>query len=474
MTKSIRAVVAASLAFGVGACTGLEARYRQPPLPVPDAWPIPAATRDGAAADIGWSVFFQDERLRKLIALALANNRDLRVAVLSVEKARAVYRVQQAARLPEIDTKGSLTRERVSQLQFGRPGSAGGEVVQFYSAGFGVTSFELDLFGRVASLSHAALQKYMAEVEARRAAQLTLVAEVANAYLTLAADSEHVRVGAQTLASQEALYRLTEQRHALGAVSALDLSQARTTVESARTDAARYDGAVAVDRNALALLVGTTVDEALLPDNLDSGVTGLEPLPAGLPSTVLLRRPDVRQAEHALRAANATIGAARAAFFPSITLTGNVGSTSTELAGLFKSGTGTWSFMPQVSIPIFSAGALRANLHEANADRDIALARYERSIQSAFRETADALALTDTLRRQVDSQHALAAAAARAFELSDARFKAGKDSYLLLLDSQRSDYAARQALIAARLAEQSNRVTLYKVLGGGWLETPAS
>ena len=474
MAKSVRVAFVAVLVAGLGACTGLEARYHQPDLPVPDTWPIPATSVEGSAAEIGWSDFFQDERLRKLIGLALVNNRDLRVAVLSVEKARAVYRVQRMARLPQINASGALTRERLPPVQLGLPASGGGETVEFYSAGVGVSSFELDLFGRVASLSHAALQQYKAEFEARRAAQLSLVAEVANAYLTLAADIEHQKLGAQTLASQAASYRLTEQRHALGAVSKLDLSQAGTTVESARADAARYDGAVAVDKNALVLLVGATVNDALLPDGLDSGVTGLEPLPAGLPSTVLLRRPDVRRAEHVLRSADATIGAARAAFFPSITLTGNVGSTSTELSGLFKSGTGTWSFMPQVSIPIFVAGKLRANLHGATADRDIALARYEQSIQLAFRETADALALTGTLQRQVDSQQALAAAASSAFELSGARYRAGKDSYLLLLDSQRTDYAARQALISARLAEQSNRVTLYKVLGGGWLKTPTS
>ncbi len=473
MLKFLRAAVAVGAILALGACKGLEARYHQPPLPVPDAWPIPATTSDAVTADIGWSDFFQDERLRKLIGIALANNRDLRVAVLNVEKARALYQVQRAARLPEVNASGALTKERISPVQLGLPASGGGETVQYYSAGVGVSSFELDLFGRVASLSHAALQQYLAESDARRAAQLSLIAEVANAYLTLAADIEHERLGAQTLDSQQASYKLTDQRHALGAVSALELSQARTTVESARADAARYDGAVALDRNALALLVGAPIESALLPAALDSGVTGVEPLPAGLPSSVLLRRPDVRQAEHTLRAADASIGAARAAFFPSITLTGNVGSTSSELSGLFKSGTGTWSFMPQVTLPIFAAGRLRANLHAAKADRDIALARYERSIQSAFRETADALALTETLHRQVDAEQALATATGTAFQLSDARYRAGKDSYLALLDAQRSDYAARQSLVTTRLAEQSNRVTLYKVLGGGWQESPS-
>lgn len=474
MNRVYLAVIGVAATLGLGACKGLEARYHQPALPVTDAWPIPPATAEaGAAADIGWRDFYTDERLRKLIAQALGDNRDLRVAVLNVEKARATYQVQRAARLPEIDATGSLVRERASGAQLGLPAGSGGAIVQYESAGVGISGFELDLFGRVASLSHAALQQYFADADARRAAQLSLIAEVANAYLTLAADIEHERLGDQTLESQAASYRLTEQRHALGAVSALDLSQARTTVEAARADAARYRGAVALDRNALTLLVGAPLDPALLPDGFGADVAGAAPLPAGLPSSVLLRRPDVRQAEHVLRAADATIGAARAAFFPSITLTGNFGSTSTELSGLFKSGTGTWSFMPQVNLPIFAAGRLRANLHAVTAERDIAVARYEGAIQSAFREVADALALTGTLREQNLAQSALAEATGSAFKLSEARYKAGKDSYLTMLDSQRSDYGARQALIATRLAEESNRVTLYKVLGGGWREEPA-
>jgi len=468
----------AAIALGAGlalaGCKGLEARYHQPPLPVTDAWPLPAATADaGIAADIGWRDFYTDERLRKLIAQALDNNRDLRVAVLNVEKARATYQVQRAARLPQIDASGSMVRERASGAQLGLPAGSGGAIVQYYSAGVGVSGFELDLFGRVQSLSHAALQRYFADADARRAAQLSLIAEIANAYLTLAADIEHERLGTQTLESQQASYRLTEQRHALGAVSTLELSQARTTVEAARADAARYRGAIALDRNALTLLVGTPPDPTTLPDGFGADITGAAPLPAGLPSSVLLRRPDVRQAEHVLRAADATIGAARAAFFPSITLTGNVGSTSTELAGLFKSGTGTWSFMPQVNLPIFAAGRLRGNLRAANADRDIALARYEAAIQAAFRDVANALALTGTLHEQNAAQSALAEATGTAFTLSEARYKAGKDSYLTMLDSQRSDYAARQALIGTRLAEESNRVTLYKVLGGGWRDADA-
>ena len=468
MSKPILSAAVMGATLALAACTGLEAHYRQPPLPVVDAWPIPPESTDGVAADIGWREFFGDPHLRTLIDQALANNRDLRVAVASVRKARALYQVQRAARLPEVDATGAFTRERVSPVQLGLPATGSGETVQYASAGLGIANFEFDLFGRVASLSHAAYQQYLAESEARRATQLTLIAEVANAYLTIAADTEHERLGASTLESQEASYHLTDQRHTLGAASALELSQARTTVESARADAARYAGAVAIDKNALTLLVGAPIDPSLYPDALPADVGNLKPLPAGLPSSVLLRRPDVREAEHTLRGADATIGAARAAFFPSISLTGNFGSTSADLSGLFKSGTGTWAFAPQVTLPIFAAGKLRANLHSAKADRDIALAQYERAIQAAFRDVADALAQTSSLHQQLEAEQSLATASGTAFSLSDARYKAGKDSYLSLLDAQRSDYAARQTLITTRLAEQSNRVTLYKVLGGGW------
>ena len=455
-------------------CVSLEPRNKPVPLPVADAWPADAIAATTvppgtvAAADIGWHEFFVDPRLQQLIALALANNRDLRVAVLNVDKARAVYRVQRAARVPAIEATGTMSRQRsYSPL---RTPSGDYPFSEVDAANLSVAAFEFDLFGRVRSLSRSALQQYLATAEARRAAQLTLIAEVANAWLTLAADHELQQLAASTLANQEDAFHLTQQKYDHGAVSGLDLAQAETTVQSARADAARYDGSVAQDRNALTLLVGVTPDAALLPGALDQPVTGLTPLPAGLPSTVLLRRPDVLQAEHVLRAANASIGAARAAFLPSISLTGSVGTASDDLSGLFKAGNRTWSFVPQIDLPIFQGGRLLAGLAGARADRDIAVARYEGAIQSAFREVTDALALTQTLQRQREADEQLAAASARAYQLSDERYRAGRDSYLTLLVAQRSDYAARQSLIAIRLAEQSNRVSLYKVLGGGWRE----
>jgi len=448
-----------------GGCAVLEPTLPEAAPATAAEWPIPAtaASADPASpaitADVGWRDFVADERLEEVIALALANNRDLRVAMLNVEKARAQYRIQRADRVPSLGANATMVRR-------------GGDVpvTETYTADLGITEFELDLFGRVRNLGQAALQRYFAQEENRRSAQLSLIAEVASVYLLLAADQEQQRVAEATLKTREDYHALTKKRYELGAVSALDLSQARTQMEAARAEAARYAGQVALDTNVLNLLVGAPVGAELLPAAFDQPVTGLAALPAGLPSEVLLRRPDVLAAEHVLRATNANIGAARAAFFPSITLTGSVGSASDELSGLFDSGTSTWSFVPRVNVPIFQGGRLRAGLGVATADRDIALAQYEKAIQAGFREVADALALTTTLAAQRAASEATVEAAAEADRLSRARYEAGRDSFLVLLDAQRTLYLAQQALITTRLAEQANRVALYKVLGGGWRE----
>lgn len=467
--------LALAIALATSGCVSLAPKLPVADAAIPGEWPLPPTTQafTGAApageggapastvvADIGWQDFFADPNLETLVGRALENNRDLRVAVLNVEKARAQYRIQRADRVPAVGVS--------AQLQ--RTGGDNQAVVDQYTAGVGITNFELDLFGRVRNLSQSALQRYFAEEEARRSAQLSLIAEVANAYLTLAADRELLSVSEATLKNQQSAYELTQKRRELGAVSGLEVSQARTQVEQARADAARYAGQVAQDINALNLLVGEPVDPALLPQRLTGEVSGIAALPSGLPSEVLLRRPDVLQAEHLLRAANANIGAARAAFFPSISLTGLLGSASGELSGLFDANTRAWSVNPVVSIPIFQGGKLRAGLDSAKADQQIALAQYEKAIQSGFRDVADALALTTTLAEQRQAQEALVEAAARADELSTARYKAGRDSYLNQLDAQRTLYAAQQGLVTTRLNEQINRVTLYKVLGGGWNE----
>lgn len=459
MTRRTWISLVLAAAVTTSGCGTLEPRLPEAAPSIPAEWPMPATTSATAAADIGWRDFFVDPRLQEVIARALANNRDLRVTVLNVERARALYRIERADRVPSIGATAAMLR-------------TGGDVptTESFTAGVGITEFELDLFGRVRNLSQAALQQYFAQEETRRSAQLALIAEVANAYLALAADQEQLRVVQLTLTTREEFHALTQKRYEFGAVSALDVSQSRTQVETARADVARLSGQSAQTANALQLLVGAPVGADLLPQSFGESVTGLAPLPAGLPSEVLLRRPDVLAAEHQLRAGNASIGAARAAFFPSIKLTGSVGSASDELSGLFDAGTGVWAFAPQVNLPIFEGGRLRANLDVARADRDIALARYELAIQAGFRDVADALALTTTLAEQRAALQATVDAASEADRLALARYKAGRDSYLVLLESQRALYLAQQALIVTRLLEQTNRVTLYKVLGGGWLE----
>ena len=456
------AVMALAVASLLGGCSMLEPKLPAAQAGVPAQWPIPAQgsaplADAPAVVDIGWRDFFADERLEQVIAQALANNRDLRIAVANVERARAQYRIVRADRMPALAVTGELER-------------IGGDVAdsEQYSVNAGIAGFELDLFGRVRNLSQAALQSYLATEQSQRAAQLALVAQVAGSWLALGADQQALAIARDTLATHEQSLELSQKMAELGAISDLQLNQTRMLVETARADVARYRGQVAQGTNALNLLVGQSVDPALLPTTLDPAASGVAALPAGVPSEVLLRRPDVIAAEHQLRAANANIGAARAAFFPSIRLTGSIGTASGELSGLFASGTRVWSFLPQVSVPIFQGGKLRANLGMANSDRDIALAQYEKAIQSGFREIADALALSQTLAEQRAAQQALLDAAQKTNALSQARFDAGLDSFLVLLDARRNLYAARQALVATQLAEQANRITLYKVLGGGW------
>ena len=464
MRKPMMASLALAVSLVLSGCSTLEPRSTEVAPAIPSQWPATATTGAVTAApmevaDIGWRDFFVDQRLQALIAQSLDNNRDLRVAVLNVEKARAQYRIQHADRVPAVGAQGQMTR-------------TGGDapVTEQFSANLGVVQFELDLFGRVRNLSQAALQQYFSEAANRRSAQLSLVAEVANAWLTLGADNEQLRIAQATLASYEDSLRLAEARHQLGGASSLELSQTRTLVETARTDVARFAGQVAQDRNALVLLAGGPVDDTLLPATEVTEVAAVRPLPAGVPGEVLLRRPDVMAAEHALLSANANIGAARAAFFPSISLTGSIGSASSELSNLFDSGTRAWSFVPTLNLPIFQGGKLRANLGVATANRDIALAQYEKAIQSGFREAADALALNESLDAQLASQQALMAAATQAQTLSQARYDAGLDSFVTLLDARRTAYTARKSLVSTQLAQQSNQVALYKVLGGGWHE----
>jgi multidrug efflux system outer membrane protein len=458
-------VAALLAATALSACT-LAPPYERPGLPVGQTWPVGVVAPDTGppAADLAWRDLVQDARLQAVIDLALQENRDLRVAVGNIERARAQYRVQRSELLPAIGASlaGSRGRTPTATSQTGAAFS-----VEQYSATVGFSAYELDLFGRVRSLNAAALQTFFATEENRRAVQISLIAEVAGTYLTLAADQDLLKITQDTLASREAALGLSRKRYEAGATSQLDLRQAETLAEQARSDAAVAAARVDQDRNALRLVVGAEVPAALLPDGGLAAIRLLPDLRPGLPSDVLTRRPDVLAAEHLLRAQNANIGAARAAFFPRISLTGATGSASTDLGDLFSGGTRVWSFTPQITLPLFSGGANIANLAGARAGRDIAVAQYEQAIQIAFREVSDALAVRATVRERVAAQARLVAAAADAQRLTQARYDRGVDSYLSLLDAQRTLYAARQTQLAAQLTEALNRVELYKALGGG-------
>jgi multidrug efflux system outer membrane protein len=453
-------------ALALSACT-LAPPYRRPGLPVSPSWPAAVATPAPGtvmAGDLAWREVFQDPRLQSVIDLALQQNRDLRVAAGNIEQARAQYHVQRAQLLPQIDAVGSETKSHTPApvSLFG-----GAFTIDQYSANLSVSAWEIDLFGRLRSLSAAALQSYFATEENRRAVQISLIAEVAGDYLIMAADQDLLAVTQSTLKTREENFGLAQKRFAAGAISQLDLRQEETLIEQARSDLAVAIAQVGQDLNALTLVVGAEVPASLLPNGDLPDIRLRTELEPGLPSEVLTRRPDVRAAEHSLQAQNANIGAARAAFFPRITLTGSTGSSSTELNKLFQAGTGAWSFTPQVVLPLFAGGANVANLRSAKAGRDIAVAQYEKAIQTAFREVADALAIRSTIRDRVSSQQRLVTAAADAERLSQARYDRGVDSYLVLLDAQRTLYNARRTLLAAELAEGVNRVTLYKALGGG-------
>ncbi|WP_310733035.1 efflux transporter outer membrane subunit [Azohydromonas australica] len=468
MTSSFRprlaALALASLTF-LGGCASLAPKYERPAAPVPEQLGEAAAEAPAVpVADLGWQAFFTDARLQQAIALALQNNRDLRIAALNIERARGLYGVQSADALPAVGVAAGETAQRVP----GDLSTTGqGRVTRQYSATLGFSAYELDLFGRVRSLREASLQQVFSTEAARRTTHIGLVSQVAGSWLTLAADRARLELAQATLKSQGDTLRLTERRHELGVSSDLDVQRARTTVETARADAARYAGQVQADLQALQLLLGTPLPPALMPGS-EATALGFAPLPAGLTSEVLLQRPDVMQAERDLQAANATIGAARAAFFPRISLTASVGTASSSLSGLFGAGSGIWSFVPQLALPIFDQGRNRSNLQVAQADRDIRVAAYERSIQAAFREVADGLSQRQSLVEQLAAQQALEDAASRAQFLSQARFERGVDDFLSVLDAQRSLYAAQQGRLSTALAQQLNAVTLYKALGGGW------
>ena len=457
------AVLAGSLMLG--GCASFIPNYERPPAPVaaayaPELMPAGANTEATAAADIAWQRFFADPRLVHLIELSLQHNRDLRVAVLNIEAARANYQIRRADQLPSVGAGVSAARQSGN----------GGGLVNVYAVGLQVSSYELDFFGRVRSLSQAALAQYLATEEARKTTQIALVSGVATSYVGLLADDELLRVTREALKTREDSFRLTRLRFDNGASSEVDLRQAEQLLETAKVALAQTQRQRALDENALTLLVGQPLP-ADLPAPLSlAQQQGARELPAGLPSDLLTRRPDVLAAEQQLLAANANIGAARAAFFPRISLTANAGTASTELSGLFKSGSFALTGTAALLQPIFDAGRNQANLDVAKVNKDIAVAQYERAIQTAFREVSDSLAGRATLGEQLRAQAAVANAAQVSYNLADLRYKNGVASYFDLLDAQRTLFSAQQATVQTQAQQVQNLITLYKVLGGGWSE----
>ena len=438
-------------------------QYERPAAPVATQWPqglgAAADTAGPAAADLAWQDFVGDARLRELIALALHNNRDLRVAVLAIEQARAQYQIRRADQLPTLNAAVAGNRQ---------PATSGDGISSTYTAGLALTSWEIDFFGRVASLKEAAMAQFFATQEARNAVQTSLVASVANTWLSLQTNTELLELAQRTLATRDDSLRLNQLRFDQGVSSALDLRQAQSLTAAAQVALAQQQRLRTLDVNALMLLVGQPLPEAQSLVPVAEPALALADVPAGVPSDLLTRRPDIRQAEQQLVAANANIGAARAAFFPRISLTASAGTASTALSGLFNSGSWGWTLAPQAVLPIFDAGRNQAGLDSARAGRAVAVAQYEKAIQVAFREVADALAGRATLGEQVRAQQAQTDAEADRFRLADLRYRNGVASYLDVLDAQRSLFATQQALAQTQLAQRQNQVTLYKALGGGW------
>ncbi|WP_354684762.1 efflux transporter outer membrane subunit [Cupriavidus necator] len=475
MTKTLTTLL---LVAGVLTGCTLAPRYDRPAPPVAGSYPVApegyatAEAKSGEtrrAVDIGWREFFRDPRLQVLIANSLENNRDLRTAALRIEEARAQYQVQRADLLPTVNGTAAFTRGRTPASQSITGSDFTGST---YQVGLAVSSYELDFFGRVRSLSNAALAQYFSTEEAHRSAYISLVSEVAKAYLAERSYAEQYELARDTLKARESTYGLARQRFEAGATSALDLRDNESLVAQARVAAAQLARQRAQAQNALEVLVGrpiATIENLPEPTRL-SDERIVSDIPPGLPSDLLEQRPDIRQAEQQLKSANANIGAARAAFFPRITLTSSAGTISPSFSGLFDAGTHAWSFAPQLVLPIFDWGRNVSNLDLANVRKNIQVANYEKTIQTAFAEVADALVARGTLEDQVTGQEEVRNAEAARYELSRLRFRSGVASYLDELDAQRQLFTAEQALIQARQLRLNNAIDLYRALGGGLQE----
>ena len=461
MTRKSFVLLPLAVAMCVAGCS-FAPTYERPEAPIEAAWPVSEATKNVKLLTEGlqqWGEFFRDERLKTLIAKGLSDNRSLRSAVLSVEQARAKYNVSRSNLLPSV----SAVAQRTARGAFDNESAL---LTNGYTAN-AMASYELDLFGRVRNTNEMALQAYFQTQAAQRSAQMTIIAEIANTWLALGAAKDKLRLAEQTLESQTKTCELIQRSYDVGASSLMDLEQVKTTVANARISKAQAQQQVSQYRNALTVLVGGTYDPALETDSLPVDVTAPVSATSDVPSEVLLNRPDIAAAEASLRSANANIGVARAAFFPSISLTGSAGYASSHLTDLFKSSSSIWSFTPSVSLPIFQGGQNIQNLKAADAAKRGAVADYESAIQSAFKEVADALATEGTVQEQLQATESLAASTHKTYELAMERYKSGMDSFLQVLDSQRSDFSAQQSLVNMRLARVTSLVTLYKVMGGG-------
>jgi outer membrane protein, multidrug efflux system len=452
----IRWLSVAGVALLAAGCTMIP-KYERPASPVPGQYPGNPATNRSDGAEIAWRAFFAEERLQRLIEVALANNRDLRVAILNVEQSRAQYHVTWSALLPTVDGNARYTRAYAS-----------GRTADAWSASLGSTAYEVDLWGRVRSLNQQALETYFATAEGQRNVQISLVAEVANMYYQLRQAEEQIELARQTLAVVQESYQLNKATFDAGASNELDLRTAEGQVQTAKLNRIAYQRQLVLSQDALILLLGQLIPAELPTARSFNDPNLLAEVPAGLPSELIQRRPDILQAEYTLKAANANIGAARAAFFPAITLTANVGSASSELSRLFSGGTGLWNFSPQVSLPIFTGGRNRANLESANVRKRIEIANYEKAIQTAFREVSDALASKETYAEQIKEEQILIVAQQRRFELANARYRQGQDSYLNVLSAQQDLYTAQQDLLQTQRNQLVSQISLYKALSGGW------
>jgi multidrug efflux system outer membrane protein len=432
-------------------------KYERPVAPVAAQYPGVTATNASAVATLSWTNYFADERLKQLIQLALTNNNDFRVAVLNVEQSQAQYRVTWSASLPTVNASGSYQKSH-----------ANGATSDQWNASLGSTAYEVDLFGRVRSLNRQALERYFATVEGKRSAQVSLVAEVTTEYFTLRQTEEQIALAKQTLQTVQDSYALNKATFDAGASSELDLRTAEGQVQTAKINLLTYERDREQAENYLVLLIGQPMPTNLPPSRAFNDTNLLADIPAGLPSELLQQRPDILEAEHTLKAANANIGAARAAFFPTITMTASVGSTSAEFEKLFGGGTGVWSFSPQVTVPIFTAGQNLASLDAAKVSKRIEVQNYRKAIETAFREVADALVASRSYTEQIGEETILVTAQQRRFELANLRYRQGEDTYLNVLSSQQDLYNAQQDLLQARFRQLSSQISLYKAVGGGW------